>query len=82
MNIQDATIGLEVVRAKGDYVVGRVGNIIAIDTEKNRAQVNWGSWVSFNVIEPTSIPYEIIPATTGRDRFGYPKHTHPKYKKL
>ena len=80
MNIQDATIGLEVVRAKGDYVVGRVGNIIAIDTEKNRAQVNWGSWVSFTVIEPTSIPYEIVPAYQKNDR--YKTWVNQKYKRL
>ena len=84
MNIQDAKIGQEVVRSKGDYVVGRVGIIIAI--EDNRAQVKWElcatTKVSLNAIELTSIPYEIIPATTGRDRFGYPTHTHPKYKKL
>jgi len=82
MNIQNATIGLEVVRAKGDYVVGRVGKVIAIDTEKNRAQVSWGSWVSFNAIEPTSIPYEIKPATESKDRFGYLKLTHPKYVRI
>ena len=88
MNIQDAKIGLEIVRAKGGYVVGRVGYILDIDTENNRAQISYcstvwrGSWVSFSVIEPTSIPYEIIRATTGIDRFGYPKHNHPKYRKL
>jgi len=32
-------IGQEVVRTKGDYVVGRVGIIISI--ENNRAQVKW-----------------------------------------
>ena len=62
-NIQ---IGLEVVRSKGDYVVGRIGKVVAIDFDKNRAQVQWNhenkTWVSFSVIEPTSIPYEIIPA--------------------
>ena len=78
MKIQDATIGQEVVRAKGDYVVGRVGNIIAIDSEKNRAQVSWGSWVSFTVIEPTSIPYEIIPSHK-KDKYTW---TNPKYIRL
>lgn len=80
MKIQDATIGQQVVRAKGDYVVGRVGNIIAIDTEKNRAQVSWGSWVSFTVIEPTSIPYEIIPAYQKNDR--YKTWVNQKYKAI
>ena len=58
--MKNAEIGQEVVRSKGDYVVGRVGTIIAIDAEKQRAQVSWGSWVKFDVIEPTSIPYEIV----------------------
>lgn len=80
MNIKDATIGLQVVRAKGDYVVGRVGNIIAIDEEKGRAQVSWGSWVSFTVIEPTSIPYKIIPAYQKNDR--YKTWVNQKYQVL
>ena len=66
----------EVVRTKGDYVVGRVGKIIAIDAEKNRAQVEWynapKTWVSFTAIELTSIPYEIDRST----------RTYPKYKRL
>jgi len=64
MKNQSLTIGQEVVRSKGDYVVGRIGIIIAIDTEKNRAQVSWNgettTWVSFNALELTSIPYEIV----------------------
>jgi len=73
MKMTDATIGQEVVRAKGDYVVGRVGNILAIDAEKNRAQVSWGSWVSFTAIEPTSIPYIIIRGCK-ENNFAYPKY--------
>lgn len=80
-NIQ---IGAEVVRTKGDYVVGRVGNVIAI--ENNRAQVKWDgcgtSKVALASIELTSIPYEIKPATETKDRFGYYKFTHPKYVRL
>jgi hypothetical protein len=77
MNIQNASIGLEVVRAKGDYVVGRVGIIEEIDIQKNRVKVSWGTWVSISVVEPTSIPYEIIE--------GYQKNytwTNPKYRTL
>ena len=78
-NIQ---IGTEVVRSKGDYVVGRIGKVITIDTEKNRAQVEWDGcgkgWVSFNSIELTSIPYEII-APFQKDRYTW---TNPKYKRL
>lgn len=75
-------IGQEVVRSKGDYVVGRVGNIVAIDTDKNRAQVSWNgdttTWVSFNALELTSIPYEII-AAYQKDKYTW---TNPKYKRL
>jgi hypothetical protein len=66
-------IGTEVVRSKGDYVVGRVGVIVEIDEVKNRAQVAWGgnpkTWVSLNAIMPTSIPYEIVKVDG----------SHPKY---
>ena len=83
MNATNVTIGLEVVRSKGDYVVGNIGSIVNIDAEKNRAQVDWVTssitWVKFEVIEPTSIPYTISEhsynAKTG-------KHTWPKYNRL
>jgi len=82
MNTAKFQIGQEVVRSKGDYVVGRVGIVISIDTEKNRAQVEWNedpmSWVSFESLELTSIPYEIIPPRQ-KDRFNW---TNPKYKRL
>lgn len=59
--------GQQVVRAKGDYVVGRTGIIVSIDSEKNRAQVQWDgetkTWVSFNALADTSIPYEIVRST-------------------
>lgn len=72
----------EVVRSAGDYVVGRIGVIVALDLEKNRAQVDWNNdpktWVSFKVIEPTSIPYRIIPGhSTGSGRTY--KYHNPKY---
>jgi hypothetical protein len=64
MKNANLTIGQEVVRSKGDYVVGRIGLVVAIDAEKNRAQVEWNgntkTWVSFNAIELTSNPYEIV----------------------
>jgi len=82
MKATDATIGTQIVRSKGDYVVGRVGTIIEIDTFKNRAQVAWDeapkSWVSFNALEPTSIPYAIIPPAR-KDKYTW---TNPKYKAL
>jgi hypothetical protein len=72
--MKNITIGTEVVRSKGDYVVGRRGIVIAIDTEKNRAQVSWHhetkTWVKIEAIEPTSIPYEILPARPTCQRTG------------
>jgi hypothetical protein len=72
-------IGQEVVRSKGDYVVGRVGNIIAINTEKNRAQVQWSTvitWVSQDAIEPTLIPYKILDGSYDVKKG---RHIWPKY---
>ena len=75
-------IGQEVVRSKGDYVVGRVGTVIAIDSEKQRAQIAWvndpKSWVAFNALELTSIPYEIIKPYQ-KDKWTW---TNPKYRRL
>jgi N-acetyl-anhydromuramyl-L-alanine amidase AmpD len=69
-----ATIGQEVVRVSGDFYIGRTGTVIALDTDKKRAQVDWtrGSttWVSLKVIEPTSIPYEIVTLK----KYGFPKY--------
>jgi hypothetical protein len=65
--MKTARIDQEVIRTKGDYVVGRKGRVIEIDTEKNRVRVNWyGSpktWVSLNVIEATEEevkPYTVM----------------------
>ena len=60
----NVSTGEQVVRSKGDYVVGRVGTVVEIDPIKSRARVKWDganptTWVSFSVIEPTSIPYKI-----------------------
>ena len=78
-------IGQEVVRSKGDYVVGRIGNVVDIDLDKNRAQIYWNgssnvtkTWVSFKSIELTSIPYEII-APYKKDKYTW---TNPKYNRL
>jgi len=84
MKVQSAKIGVEVVRSKGDYVVGRVGTIIDLDLIKNRAQVKWSldpkSWVSFDSLELTSIPYKINPSYQKNDR--YKTWVNPKYVKL
>ena len=64
MTISEAQIGVEVVRSKGDYVVGRTGSIVAIDADKKRAQVAWEfgptTWVALASMELTSIPYEML----------------------
>ena len=81
MTQSNATIGQQVVRSKGDYVVGRTGNIIAIDAEKNRAQVYWDglkTWVSFSALEPTSIPYTIIDGYYDSKK----KYHNQKYKAI
>jgi hypothetical protein len=82
--MKNITTGTEVVRSKGDYVVGRTGIVIGIDAEKNRAQVSWHyadkSWVKMEVIEPTSIPYEILPAKPMCRRTG--RMFNPTYKRL
>jgi hypothetical protein len=71
-----ATIGQEVVRTSSDYVYGRTGNIVAIDADKNRAQVDWEgyptTWVSLSAIESTSIAYEFV---KGAGRW-------PKYRRI
>jgi hypothetical protein len=82
MNFQDTQIGQQVVRSKGDYVVGRIGEIIDKDEIKNRVRVAWvgenRTWVSVNSIEPTFIPYEIIPAQFDKNGRGT---SWPVYKR-
>lgn len=76
MKITDAKIGLEVVRSKGDYVVGQISIIDQINFENSKIHTTQGYWVNVESFEPTSIPFEIIPAKhnkkTGR-------MTNPKY---
>lgn len=83
------TIDLEVVRSKGDYVVGRIGNVKNINLAKARAQVAWKnnskSWVAFDSIEPTSIPYVIVHTSTEENDRRYEKGKRPiwpKYKRV
>lgn len=67
-------IGSQVIRTKGDYVVGRIGNVIDIDPIKNRVQVEWTkqvwgtetvnmaalkTWVKADCVELTSTPYRL-----------------------
>ena len=85
-------IGTEVVRSKGDYYVGRTGIIVALDNDKNRAQVEWHrpdkswentfgkTWVKFEVIEPTSTPYEILAPKPTCRRTG--RMFNPTYRRL
>jgi preprotein translocase subunit YajC len=75
MLISNVTVGEEVVRTQGDYVVGRVGNVIAIDTDKGRVQVAWNrettTWVKSLCIEPTRIPYEMKKVSKMVRGYGY-----------
>ena len=75
--------GQRVVRSKGDYVVGRVGAIVEIDTEKQRAQVQWDgetkTWVAFASMELESKPYR-IEAGSYNPKTG--RVTYPKYVAL
>ena len=60
-------IGDEVVRTKGDYVVGRIGIVIDVNLKDKRAKIDWygetKTWVSFGSLALKSIPYKIIPAS-------------------
>lgn len=62
--VSQVPIGTRVVRSKGDYVVGRVGTVVTVDTEKERLLVAWDgenkSWVNVTVVELESVPYEIL----------------------
>lgn len=69
MNFNEISTDMEVVRSKGDYVVGRKGKVVQVDDIKKRARVAWygntKTWVSHTAIEPSSIPYEIkLPDST------------------
>ena len=76
----DFKAGFRVVRSKGDYVVGRVGTVIAVDLEKSRALIKWDaapkSWVTFTALEDASKPFKLtefsICKRTGRR--SYPKY--------
>jgi hypothetical protein len=82
--MQTVSIGQEVVRTKGDYVVGRTGTVVAFDDSGNRARVNWSdsptTWVALASLEPTSTPYMIKRKyTSTQDRWGHTKFITPKY---
>lgn len=70
MGRKTITYGDIVVRTKGKQT-GNIGKVVGVDNLNARREVKWYSggttWVSFNVIELDSIPYEI---------------TDSKYKKL
>lgn len=82
--MKNVVIGQKVVRSIGDYVVGRVGLVVSIDSEKNRAQVKWSgdptTWVAIGSIEPESDPYEIVRSDVRNKKTGL--RPHPKYRKV
>lgn len=76
---EDIKLGVRVVRSKGDYVVGRTGEIVGNDPDKQRVQVQWGgmmTWVSYKVVELESVPYELVSVP------GKHGGTYSKYKAL
>lgn len=89
-------IGDRVVRSVGDYVVGRVGEILNVEYRLNnyRYQVKWDgenkTWVVETSLELESIPYEIIPMTYHEKDIGFGRSAKlkdtrkdwPKYKRL
>lgn len=67
MKIEEVKVGFQVVRSKGDYVVGRKGIILSTRLDhlgRNQVQVMWDSgpktWVNINSVELTTIPYAIV----------------------
>lgn len=80
MSVNKIELGHEVVRSKGDYVVGRKGTILALDMTARRARVDWygetKTWVSFDSIESTSIPYKIEPTKFNEEgrRISWPQY--------
>lgn len=60
MNIKDAEIGMEVVKAKGDNI-GVVSVITDIDVQRGRMKTDFGFWAKCECFEPAYIPFEIIP---------------------
>ena len=91
------TIGTEVVNSKGGYRVGRTGNVVNIDTEKNRAQIEWHhtrrTWASFEIVHPagkTWVKFEVIEPTSIPYEILEPKPTcrrtgrmfYPTYQRL
>lgn len=79
MKITDVKIGQTVVRAKGDYVVGQVSEVIEIDFVKERIKTTMGYWVKVDSFEPITIPYKIISGFWDNKRG---KYVNPKYTRL
>lgn len=89
MTIQNARVDMEVVRSKGDGMVGRKGKILDVDLFFFRVRVAWygyyRTWVSVDAVEPASIPYEIVPSPPDNPRkpFNRLKGTaYPTYRRL
>lgn len=71
MKIKEAQIGQEVVRTKGQDMIGCIGNILDINYDKNKVVVSWGhnkTTLDINSIEPTSKPYKIEEAYNYQDK--------------
>lgn len=87
MKASEITIGMTVVRARGDWAhVGRVGRIIEINEDMSRVRVMWledgptkyrtakdfvRTWISIDVIEDERIPWDIV-YVDKKDKYGIP----------
>lgn len=83
MELNEIKEGVMVVRSKGDYVVGRVGEIIDFNLVKERVRVQWighnATWVSIKSVELKSKPYMIQPFDEAKRNPVTLKHPSPKY---
>ena len=90
-------IGTEVVNSKGGHLTGRTGSVVAIDAEKNRAQIEWNYahkvWANLEVIHlanTTWVKLEAIELTSTPYEILEPKPTcrrtgrmfNPTYRRL
>jgi hypothetical protein len=75
-------IGQQVVRTKGQDMVGAIGAILSIDNAKNKVRVDWGNittTININSVALTSIPYRIQEAKNYIDSKGVYRIQFQKY---
>jgi hypothetical protein len=60
MNMNQAAIGVEVVKAKGANL-GVISKITQLDYINGRIKTDFGFWAKIDCWELASIPFEIVP---------------------